>query len=181
MATHAQTQYARKNPFTIFPILIIVLLVIAGAVYAMSLPAQSGATSLYAYEGLTAYEIRIIEVVSGHAWQQHGVQVNSAFNCLGKNGSTKAFKTFGFSDTKSNKQIPTTLFLCQDVDGWYAIVTTIFEKVGNDKIARLVTAYKISTEIFPTIDDYIQHIASKWGAIAINYTINAEQIFIQPK
>ena len=173
------TYLSHKNPFSIFPILLIGIFSIGLFLYFTSISSQS--ISLYSYEGLGQAEIRIIEILSGHAWQNHGTQVNSAFDCLGKNGSTRAFKTFGFTDSKSGKLIPTNLWMCQDVDGWYAVVTTVFEKVGNDKVARLVTAYKISSEIFPTIDDYIQHIVSKWGAVAISYSISAGQIFIQPK
>jgi hypothetical protein len=128
-----------------------------------------------------SYDARIIEVVSGHAWANHGLAVNDAFKCLNNNGSTMSFKTFGFKDGYTGKDIPTNLWLCKNGDDWYAIVTTIFEKVGGNKIAKLVTAYKVSKDIFPTIESYITHITNKWGAIKISYAIEAGNIFLQPK
>jgi len=85
-----------------------------------------------------------------------------------------------FTDKYGNK-IPTNLWLCNEGGDWYAIVTTIFEKVGNDKVARLVTAYKVSKDLFPTIDKYLEYLTANWGAKLIDYSINAGQIFIQPK
>lgn len=131
-------------------------------------------------ETLSVSEMRIIEVISGHAWSQHGAEVNAAFNCMGKNGTTKSFKTTGFINS-NGKSIPTNLWMCYDGKDWYSIVTTVFERVGNDKIARLVTAYKIAKDLFPTIDDYIAYIVQKWGAFEIKYIIEAGEIFLNPR
>ena len=73
------------------------------------------------------------------------------------------------------------MWMCFDGFDWYAIVTTVFEKVGGDKVARLVTAYKVSKDLFPTIDDFFKYIGDKWGAVAITYSIEAGKIFLQPK
>ncbi len=176
-----------NNPIKIIVPIALVLAVILGFVlYFISQQtvdvAFTGDYIVDSYVDLTPVQIRIIEVVSGHAWQQHGQQVTQAFDCLGRKGSTKSFKTKGFEDLKTNKTIPTNLWMCLDDDGsWYAVVTTIFEKVSGNKVARLVTAYKISTDMFPTINDYIDHIISKWGAIGISYMLNAEKFFLQPK
>lgn len=159
----------------VFSIIVIVLSVIG--VGQVNKPVKS---VVIPYDDLGIQEIRVIEVVSGHAWQNHGTEVNSAFDCLGKNGSTKSFKTFGFTD-KFGRNVPTNMWMCFDGFDWYAIVTTVFEKVGADKVARLVTAYRVSKDLFPTIDDFFRYVGDKWGAVSINYSIEAGKIFLQPK
>lgn len=141
---------------------------------------NSGRSIVQEVEIPTVEEIRIIEIYSGHAWQQHGAEVNTAFRCLQDKGSTKSFKTFGFKDA-SGSNIPTSVFLCFDGVDWYAVVTTAFQKVGADKIARLVTAYKVSKDLFPKIENYIDYIARNWNAVEIKYVIEAGQILLQPK
>lgn len=128
---------------------------------------------------LTANQIRIIEIVSGHAWK-HGTQVNYAIDCLENKGSSRSYKTTGILN-KNNSLIPTNLWLCFDGKDWYAIVTTYFEKIGGNKVARLVTAYLIDKNIFPSIEDYIAYVTLKWGATLIDYTIEAGNIILQPK
>lgn len=175
------------NPvFIIIPLMLIVGLVLGVVWYFMSLQTVEAVfTGDYIIEGyveLTPAEIRIIEIVSGHAWVRHSAtEVNKAFECIGKYGTSKSFKTFGFKGSKG-EFIPTNLWMCLDKDtsDWYAVITTIFEKVGQNKVARLVTAYRVSQDLFPTIDDYIGHITTKWGAVVLNYAINAEKIYLQP-
>ncbi len=180
---------ATKTPIIsvgVFAVLIITigLFFFAGNSEIPSIDVSSNNSGGFVIEDATAdysYDARIIEIVSGHAWENHGTSVNDAFKCLNNNGSEMQFKTFGFKDGWTGKDIPTNLWLCKDGDDWYAIVTTVFEKVGVNKIARLVTAYKVSKDIFPTIESYVQHIVSKWGAIAISYKISGGDIFLQPK
>ncbi len=138
------------------------------------------------FSDISINEIRIIEVVSGHAWQNHGAEVTAAIRCLSNNGTWKSFRTNGFTDI-GGKNVPTNLWMCQDGDKFYAIVTTIFEKIHANfsepaYSARLVTAYLISKDVFPTVNDFIQLITDKWGAREIAYAIQAgEQILLQPK
>lgn len=136
---------------------------------------------VYDPEFVASVDARIFEVYSGHAWQEHGQEVNAAFRCLGDNGSSKAFKTTGFTDPLRGGNIPTNVWLCFDGVDWYAIVSTAFEKVGGNHIARLVTAYKVSKELFPTIADYTSYLISKWGAREIAYMIEAGHILLSPK
>lgn len=167
--------------FPIVPIIVVfTLLVILFATLNIVGSGTSSTIAIESYGALTPEEIRIIEVVSGHAWQQHGTQVNSALDCLGKKGSTRSFKTSGFVGQNGN-QVPTNVWLCFDGFDWYAVVTTIFENVGADKVARLVTAYKISKDLFPTLDDYLSYLKVQWYAREITYAISAGQIFLQPK
>jgi len=177
----------RNNPAKIvIPIALIVALIVGVLLYFMSQQnmIETTFTGNYIIEGyydLTPAQIRIIEIISGHAWN-HGSEPNEAFDCLGKYGSTKTFKTFGFKGSNGNF-IPTNLWMCFDKvnNEWYSVVTTVFEKVGENKVARLITAYRISRDIFPTIGDYIANITTRWGAVVVNYAINAEKIYIQPK
>jgi hypothetical protein len=132
-------------------------------------------------ETLTVDEARIIEIVSGHAWQQHGDEVNAAIKCLSNNGTWKSFRTSGFTDS-NGKKVDASLWLCFDGNDYYSIVTTRFIKDGGNQIARLVTAYKIAKDVFPTVEDFITYIATKWGAYEISYVIKAgEQIFLSAR
>jgi hypothetical protein len=132
-------------------------------------------------ETLTANEARIIEIVSGHAWQQHGDEVNSAIKCLSNNGTLKSFRTSGFTDD-NNRHVDANVWLCFDGNDYFAIVTTKFIKDGGNQIARLVTAYKVAKDVFPTIEDFITYIATKWSAYEISYVIKAgEQIFLSAR
>lgn len=175
------------NPIKfIVPIVLVLALGLGVVLYFMSKQTVSVAfTGDYVIDGyydLTPAQIRIIEVVSGHAWVRHSAgEVNKAFECIGKYGTTKSFKTFGFKGSKG-EFIPTNLWMCFDKDSgeWYTVITTVFEKIGQNKVARLVTAYRVAHEIFPTIDSYIEHITNKWGAVILNYAINAEKLYIQP-
>jgi hypothetical protein len=139
----------------------------------------------YVVEEMTlgVMEARIIEVVSGHAWQGHGLDVNEAFRCLNTYGSTKSFKTFGFTDFNNGNMIPTNLWMCFDpkTSRWYAVVTTYFEKLGADKIARLVTAYRVGPDIFKTVEDFVGYIVSKWGAVEIPYILGQGDILLRAK
>lgn len=163
-----------------FPFILIMLLLCA---YGCSLLLQQLPSNSIAVEDqvltLEPAEIRIIELVSGHAWQNHGTEVNEAFRCAGKNGITRSFKTFGFF--KEGNYIPTNVWLCFDGKEWFAIVTTIFETIGNDKVARLVTAYKVTKDIFPTIVEYVKYISEKWGAKEIKYIIEAGEFYLRPR
>jgi hypothetical protein len=171
-----------NNQFPIFSVLGILIITIMSCLFLLQrvLPGVSE-NFVVEQQELTISQIRVIEVLSGHSWQMHGAEVSQAFDCLGKNGSAKSFKTFGFIDNRTNNQIPTNLWLCFDGKDYFAIVTTIFEKIGNDKVAKLVTAYKVATDLFPSIDDFIQYLISKWQAIEINYSIEAGEIFLNPK
>lgn len=171
----------------IIPIGVICALFLGFVLYFMNLqtmktiPANS-----YVISGnydLTPAQIRIIEVVSGHAWESHGLNASKALDCLGRLGSKKSLKTTGFADTKTNKPIPTFAWLCQDIDNsWYAIITTEFiQDISKNNVARLITAYKISRDLFPEIGDYLMYLGEKWGASYISKIIGAGQIYIQPK
>lgn len=122
----------------------------------------------------------ILEVLSGHAWQNHGTEVNDAIRCLNDKGSTMSFKTYGFKDA-NGKPIKTNLWLCRDGDDWYAIITTALEKVGGNRIGRLITAYLVDNKRFMVIDDFIKAIEEKWSAVQINFQIPADSVFLQPR
>ena len=174
-----------SNPFgKLFWLIVIVALVFVGVSHMGSPNTQDSSTpiALTAMD-LTYDQMRIIEIVSGHAWENHGDEVNKAIKCLRNNGTLKSFKTSGFADPLTNSFLKTNLWICQDNDGkLYSIVTTAFEKVGGNQIARLITAYEIAKDIFPTLDDFVTYIADKWQAIAITYLIPAGQdIFLSPK
>ena len=173
---------SNKNPSTVVVILILTIVAILLSIMGLSISSsQSSSSLLLSPMTLTANEARIIEVVSGHAWQNHGEEVNDAIKCLSDNGTWKSFKTSGFIDERGNP-VNSNLWICFNGDDFFAIVTTRFIKEGGNQIARLVTAYKIAKDIFPTIDDFIQYISVKWGALEINYIIQSgEKIFLSPK
>jgi hypothetical protein len=183
---------------TFFPVGLVILLVVAVFAFILQpapdiqIPANNSGNEVsqvivtqphfvYDAEFVAIFvEARIFEVYSGHAWQQHGDEVNKAFRCLSDKGSSMSFKTFGFKDSFGNV-IPTNVWLCFDGTDWYAIVSTVFEKVGGNHVARLVTAYKVSKDLFPNIADYVKYLGSNWGARQINYIIEAGTILISPK
>jgi len=171
------------KPFTVLLLLLLVFVLGVTAIAHIGFTPPSSRNDTYVFESmtLTVAEARIFELVSGHAWQEHGEEVNDAMRCLGDNGTAKSFKTKGFGDGQGNI-IPTNLWLCTNGDDWFAIVSTKFQKIAGNQVARLVTAYKVGKDIFPTIDDFIEYITVKWGAYEINYVIEAGQnILLDPK
>lgn len=129
---------------------------------------------------ITAQELRVIQLVNGHAFIEHAGEVNSAFRCLDKHGTWKSFKTYGFKNPDGSP-VPTNLWICKDDDGkFYAIVTTVFEKISGNTVARLVTAYKIAEDLFPTINDFISYIGLKWAAREIPYIISMGETILEP-
>lgn len=163
-----------KNPFGFLFVLTLFLIAISLVFYfGISNDTSIQTETIFQSEvfPMTLEEIRIFETVSGHAYENHGSEVSQAFNCLKNNGTWKSLKTFGFMS--NGKQIPTNVWICTDGLDFFAIVSTVFEKIGGNNVARLVTAYKVSKEMFPAISDYILYLGTKWGAIEINYIINA--------
>ena len=61
---------------------------------------------VYDKEFISFVDARIFEVYSGHAWQEHGDEVNKAFRCLSDKGSSRAFKTTGFYKEGNNCGLP---------------------------------------------------------------------------
>jgi hypothetical protein len=137
-------------------------------------------TTLEVDDSLLAVNATILEVISAHAWTNHGTEVNAAIRCLNNNGSTMSFRTFGFTDKKGNP-IKTNLWLCREENDWFAIVTTSLEKVGGNRIGKLITAYLVDKKTFFIIDDFIAVIKDKWLAKEINFVIEAGSVFLQPK
>jgi hypothetical protein len=173
------------NPGNIFGKIFWILVLIFVAYTVVQNPSHSsnsGESYVVEQVSLTSSEMRIIELYSGHAWQNHGEEVNTAFRCLEDNGTWKSFITRGFKNDKG-EDIPTNVWICKDKNNdFYAIVTTTFQKIGRDQVARLVTAYKIAKDVFPLIDDFTTYISQKWGAREINYVIQSgAKIFLQPK
>lgn len=160
-------------------ILLLVAIAFSGGM-SVSYPQAGSTITITQDDSLLAVNATIVEVVNGHAWERHGTQVNDAFKCLNDKGSTKSFKTFGMTDEKGNF-IPTNLWLCYDGDNWYAIITTALEKVGGNRIGRLVTAYMVDKTKFSTIDSFITAVTNQWRAIPINFIIEAGSVFLQPK
>lgn len=147
----------------------------------ITIPSSSGGMITIEQDAsLLVANATIIEVVSGHAWEGHGTEVNDAFRCLNDKGSTMSFKTFGFKDSQG-RDLFTNLWLCQDGDKWYAIITTTLNKVGGNRIGRLITAYLIDKNLFPVIDDFLALIKDKWNAVQINFVIEAGTVFLSPK
>jgi hypothetical protein len=129
---------------------------------------------------LTSQELRIIQVVNGHAWLRHSTEANAAFRCLDNHGTWKSYRTYGFKNA-DDTPVSTNLWLCKDDDGsFYAIITTFFEKIGGNTVARLITAYKVSVDLFPTIQDFISYIVLKWGAREIPYVISQGETILEP-
>ncbi len=125
------------NPVKIIvPIVIFCALILGIILYFMSqqtVKIVSENIILSDYRDLTPSEIRIIEIHGGHAFDKHGRNASKALDCLGRKGSTKSFKTTGFQDVKTNKSVPTNLWLCLDDDGsWYTVVTTISDRVFSE-------------------------------------------------
>jgi hypothetical protein len=178
---------AFKSPFTVIIIGALALLMIAimTLVPTMSAPPVSysstgGVTTIMEDEKLTAVNATIVEALNGHAWLKHGKEVNDAFKCLNDNGSSRSFKTFGMVDEAGNP-IPTNSWFCFNGKDWYVIVTTTLEKVGGNRIGRLVTAYMIDKVKYPVIDSFIDYLKTSWRAIEINFIIEAGSVFLQPK
>jgi hypothetical protein len=175
-----------KSPINVLLIALVIILVMLFFVVPpmTGIPLTTGSSSvpimIYEDDSLLAVNATIVEVVNNHAWERHGTQVNAAFKCLNDNGSAKAFKTFGMRDGNGNP-IPTNLWLCKDGDDWYAIITTTLEKVGGNRIGRLVTAYLVDKTKFATIDAFITAITNEWRAIPISFIIEAGSVFLQPK
>ncbi len=159
-------------------LLIAIIILLLGFWYALNISNLQHILILEPQE-LSLDQIRILEVVSGHAWETHGEEVNKAIKCLEDNGSRKGFKT-SFQD-KYGRMIPTNVWLCFDGKNWYGIITTTFRTIAGNKTARLVTAYNIAKNIFPSIDDFINYIGTKWNAREIDYVIEAGKILIHPK
>jgi hypothetical protein len=165
--------------FIIAGILLLVAMAFSG--YMSTSYPQAGSTiTITQSDSLLSVNSTIVEVVNGHAWVRHGVEVNAAFRCLNNNGSARSFKTFGMVD-ETGKPLSTNLWLCQDGNDWYAIITTTLEKVGGNRIGRLITAYLVDKIKFPTIDSFITAITDQWRAISINFIIEAGSVFLQPK
>ena len=141
---------------------------------------NSASTVLEISDSLLYVNATILDVVSGHAWQNHGTDVNDAIKCLNNHGSTRSFQTFGFKDDLG-RPIRTNLWLCKEGDDWFAIVTTTLEKIGGNRIGRLITAYVVDKEHFFLIEDFIKKIITKWGAKEISFMIEAGSVFLQPK
>lgn len=160
--------------------ILLVYLYLLGTVFRPNTMSMSGTINVINETELLVANATIIEVVSGHAWTEHGTQVNAAFKCLNDRWSTRSFQTFGFKDTNGTP-LKTNLWLCFDGLDWYAIVTTTLEKVGGNRIGRLVTAYAIDKNLFSVVDDFIAVIKDKWLAREINFVIEAGQIFLSPK
>lgn len=157
-----------------------ILAIVITSMWGINVPTVIQNVELETYNNLTVSQIKIIEMSSGHKLQQTGEEVLAALACLGANGSTKTFKTYGFQD-ENGKFVETNVWLCMTTNGdWYGIVTTLFKKIGENQVARLIAGYKVSTSLFPTIEDYIGYLTSRWGATATNFTLAAEKIFIKP-
>ena len=170
----------------IFPILVALAVLLMLSMF-MLLPVTNttsfpgaGTTTITQDDSLMSVNATIVELLNGHAYERHGVEVNAAFKCLNDKGSTKSFKTFGFIDERGNP-LPTNMWLCFDGKDWYAIVTTTLEKVGGNRIGRLVTAYMIDKVKFSDIDMFITSIKNQWRAIEINFIVEAGSVFLQPK
>jgi len=146
----------------------------------ITIPSNSGGTYLQLDNELLVANATIIEVVSGHAWQEHGTEVNDAIRCLNNKGSSMSFKTFGFKDW-SGKDLFTNLWLCQDGDNWYAIVTTTLQKMGGNRVGKLVTAYLIDRKLFPNVGDFVLKVKELWGAIETSFRIEAGSVFLAPR
>lgn len=175
--------YQNRNSFNPLPIFVLMGIVVLVIVFVLPKAFQDVITPQYVLEqqeALTIEQIRILEVFSGHSWESHGKDVNKVFNCFRDNGSTKSFKTSGFVGTRGEK-VDTNLWLCFDGKDWYALVTTAWGRVGGNQVARLITAYRIAKDIFPTLDDYIKYITEKWGAYPISYIIEAGQMLLEPR
>jgi hypothetical protein len=141
---------------------------------------SGGSITLDQDDSLLAVNATILEVLSAHAWTNHGTEVNAAIRCLNNHGSTKSFITFGFKDS-NYRDIKTNLWLCQEGDDWFAIVTSSLEKVGGNRIGRLITAYLVDKAKFLTIEDFITAVVAKWSAKEISFVIEAGSVFLQPK
>lgn len=168
-----------------FVLLLVSLIFIASVVLPkpdINIPVSSGGvtTTIEMNDSLALVNATILDVLSGHAWQGHGTEVNDAIRCLNNNGSTKSFQTFGFLDT-NGKPIKTNMWLCRDGDDWYAIVTTTLEKVGGNRIGRLITAYLVDKKKFLLIEEFIDKAKTLWGAREISFTIEAGNVFLAPK
>lgn len=176
-----------NSPFNfgkLITLLVVLCLLSAGVfyLYSTSQPSYQEQLVLTGYEAGSYAEARILEVVSNHAYK-HGAEVNQALLCLQKYGSTKTFRTFGFFDKQRNGYIPTSVYLCLDqkTGMWYAVVTTFWEKINDIQTARLITAYKVVSDIFLNVDDYIAYIKTSWGAVLTNYVIEPGKILLDLK
>lgn len=165
------------TPLLIFLLFVSIIAAFVGYNYYQS--TQTVQVVLEDFGTLTAEQIRILEVVSGHAFENHRTDWKGLSDCFKRNGSTKSFRTNGFTDSKG-KFVNSNLWLCFDGQDWWALVTTPFTRAFNPS-ARLITFYKISKEIFPTIEDYISYVSLKWGAKIITYTIEATKFLLDPK
>jgi hypothetical protein len=121
-------------------------------------------------------EMHIVKEVSPHARERHGPEVIAAIECINKNGTFKSFKSSKKEDDGSIT--PTNVWVCIDGNDWYALVTTVFEKVGKNKLARLVTAYKVNQVRNSTLYDYFNYLY-KGGAVDINYIISPRDIMFE--
>lgn len=176
-----------NSPFNfgkLIAMLLVLCLLSAGVfyLYNTSQPSYQEQLVLTGYEAGSYAEARILEVVSNHAYK-HGAEVNETINCIKKNSTWKTFQTYGFFDKVRNGYVPTSVYICLDpkTGVYYALVTTFWEKINGVQTARLITAYRIVSDIFPSVDDYIEYIKASWGARLINYTIEAGQILLDVK
>lgn len=179
-----ESTFSNDNDFSfsmnLKPIFLIVgvIILLASIFYFYLMQTSSAATEVIDesyyfeyYDDLTPAQIKIIEVVSKHAYEKHADEVDKAFKCLKDNGSTKSFRTFGMKN-KDGSDVPSISWLCFDGKDWYSIVTTLFNKIGNDKVARLFTAYAVDKVDYPTIEKYIEYLSADWSAKLSNYVFN---------
>lgn len=124
-------------------------------------------------------QYREIDIISNHAYANHGLEVNKALKCLQDMGSMMTYRTFGFTE-KDGTPINTSVYICFDpaTKVYYAVILTFWRTIRGNQVARLVTAYKIIGDIFSTLDEYIEYIGKKWAAELINYKIDPGKILI---
>lgn len=172
-----KNEYHNKNYFYKNTIIVLLLVfIVVELFYFFNIINSPSVTFLTTNSSEYLSEIKTFEMNGLHALNKHGViSVDSALKCLSKYGTSKTFKTFGFRNKSAQ---PRTTFLCFDIENnqWYGIVTTGFK----NNVTTIVTIYDVAQKTFPTIEKYIEYLKNDWGAVEINYILNAGKYFVKP-
>lgn len=159
-----------------FPILPFILFVFGLLGFALWLVNTSFAEStsqitVMKWAELTPLQIEIVNKSGNHAYVKHGIEATLALKCLQEHGSKQSFDTFPNEDPTFNS----VTFLCnfpKQPDTNYAVV---LKKMMNGTW-ELITAYKVSKEIFPSLANYVGYLFEYWNASSSKIVIKAGEI-----
>jgi len=159
-------------PKNIFIAFVISLLTLGIGFYIFSQPdTVSKQLVVSQYAELTAAQIETVNKHGNHAYVRHGVESVLALKCLQEFGSFQSFDTF----PDDNPDFNSITFLCKKPNQPDTNYVVVLKKMA-DGTWELITAYKVSKEIFPSIANYIGYLVEYWNATSSKVAIKAGEI-----